>query len=117
MSKKRPTPPSTLSDIAFLLLLFFLIMAISSVQAPVPIHPAQAQGQTRDLSEVPTLLVSQDGLLYFEGNQVELTSLPFSEEYALLADRNTAYKTVHPIIEFLKSQGVKTLHTLVEQPQ
>ena len=36
MRKKRPTPPSALTDIAFLLLLFFLIMAITSFQTPVP---------------------------------------------------------------------------------
>ncbi len=48
MRKKRPTPPSALTDIAFLLLLFFLIMAITSFQTPVPLDPAQAQAQKID---------------------------------------------------------------------
>ena len=117
MRKKRTTPPSALTDIAFLLLLFFLIMAISTVQTPVPINPAITEGQTRDLSEIPTLLVSKEGLLFFEGNQIEFSSLTIQEEYALLADQGTPYGLLHPVIEFLKEQGVQTLHALVEDAQ
>ncbi|WP_332446052.1 biopolymer transporter ExbD [Sphaerochaeta sp.] len=114
MRKQRPTPPSALSDIAFLLLLFFLIMAITSVQTPVPLDPAQAQAKSFDTSDLPVLLVAKDGSLYLDGNPVRLEELPNNRRYALLSDASTPYATIHPIIEALRKQGVQTLSCIVE---
>ena len=56
-------------------------------------------------------------MLFFEGNQIELSTLTIEEEYTLLADQGTPYGLLHPVIEFLKEQGVQTLHALVEDAQ
>jgi biopolymer transport protein ExbD len=115
MRKKRTTPPSALTDIAFLLLLFFLIMAITSHQSPVPLNPAQTSAQKIDLKDIATLLVSQDGQLFLDGNPVILETLPSESTYALLADKNTPFSVLFPIIEYLREQGTETLHCLVEE--
>ncbi|MGE4526458.1 MAG: biopolymer transporter ExbD [Sphaerochaeta sp.] len=117
MRKKRPTPPSALTDIAFLLLLFFLIMAITSFQTPVPLDPAQAQAQEIDLSTIPTLYIAKTGELYQEGKPTTIESIEADTSYALLADKATEFSAIHPIIEALKSKGVATLHLLVEEQE
>lgn len=117
MRKKRPTPPSALTDIAFLLLLFFLIMAITSYQTPVSLDPAQAEGQVVDLTHIPTLFIAENGDIYQEGKRITLDLLEKESVYALLADKATTYGTMHPIIEELKVKGVQTLHLLVEEQQ
>lgn len=117
MRKKRTTPPSALTDIAFLLLLFFLIMAITSVQTPIPLDPAQTQGQRVDLANIPTLFIAKNGDIYQEGALMDLQSIEGNTVYAVLADRATAYTAIHPIIERLKEQGVETLHLLVEEQE
>lgn len=117
MRKKRPTPPSALTDIAFLLLLFFLIMAITSFQTPVPLNPAQTQGQTIDLANIPTIFIAKNGEVYQEGKRITLDMLEKKSVYALLADKETAYGALHPIIEELKAKGVETLHLLVEEQE
>jgi len=115
MRKKRTTPPSALTDIAFLLLLFFLIMAITSHQSPIPLTPAQTSAQKMDLKDIPTLLVSQDGQLFLDGTPINLEALPSESTYALLADRNTPFSVLFPLIEHLREQGTETLHCLVEE--
>ncbi|MPM23241.1 hypothetical protein SDC9_69706 [bioreactor metagenome] len=117
MRKKRPTPPSALTDIAFLLLLFFLIMAITSFQTPVPLDPAQAKAQKIDLSIIPTLYIAKDGKIYQEGRLITIEQVEEKPSYSLLADRATGFSTIHPIIEALKNKGVETLHLLVEEQE
>lgn len=117
MRKKRPTPPSALTDIAFLLLLFFLIMAITSFQTPVPLDPAQTQAQKKDLANIPTLFIAKNGDVYYEGRQIDLDMLENNTTYALLADRATEYASIHPVIEILKEKGVEVLHLLVEEQE
>ncbi|NLE14291.1 MAG: hypothetical protein GX626_00290 [Spirochaetales bacterium] len=115
MRKKRPTTPSALTDIAFLLLLFFLIMAITSFQTPVPLDPAQAQAQNIDLSTIPTLYIAKDGKLYQDGKLITIESIDTGARFALLADKATEFGSIHPIIEALQNKGVETLHLLVEE--
>lgn len=115
MRKRRNTPTSAMTDIAFLLLLFFLILAITSVQTPVPINPAQESAKEIDLTGVPTLFIAGDGRVYQQNGVVDPDTLASRESYALLSDRATEFKDIHPVIEVLKQKGVQTIHLLVEE--
>ncbi|MGH0052748.1 MAG: ExbD/TolR family protein [Sphaerochaetaceae bacterium] len=117
MKNRRHTPSSTVTDIAFLLLLFFLILAISTHQTPVPIEAAATNAELLEDTEVPTLLVSSDGQLFLDGTPLLLGEIPNQETYALLADKHTSYETMHAILEQLKLIGVETVYCLVEDEQ
>ena len=114
MRKKRSAAPTAMTDIAFLLLLFFLILAISTHVLPIPLTPAQSDSSSLTDEPEHLLLITPDGELYYQGKAVLLEDLPSSEEFSLLADKNTPFKTLGPIIEELKLQGVTTLHCIVE---
>ncbi|WP_319756267.1 biopolymer transporter ExbD [uncultured Sphaerochaeta sp.] len=115
MNKKyRHGPNSTVTDIAFLLLLFFLILSISTQQTPLPLQAASAHAEILEDTDISTIVVSHTGELFLDGSSIALDSIPRQDTYALLADRNTPYEIIHPIITFLKERGVGTLYCLVE---
>ena len=114
MRKKRSPAPTAMTDIAFLLLLFFLILAISTHVLPIPLTPAQSSFSSSTEEAKHLLLVRANGELYYQEKAVLLEDLPSAEEYSLLADKDTPFKTMAPIIEQLKQRGVTTLHCIVE---
>ncbi len=107
-------PNSTITDIAFLLLLFFLILAISTQRTPVPIEAASTYAEILENTDIPTIVVSNTGELFLDGSSQDLESIPSQIEYALLADRYTPYEIIHPIIIYLKQRGVERVYCLVE---
>ncbi len=114
MRKKRSPAPTAMTDIAFLLLLFFLILAISTHILPIPLTPAQSAFSSSTEEAKHLLMVRANGELYYQEKAVLLEELPSAEEYSLLADKDTPFKTMGPIIEALKQRGVTTLHCIVE---
>jgi len=114
MRKKRLAAPTAMTDIAFLLLLFFLILAISTHVLPIPLTPAKSE--TSRAAEEPRhlLLVSDEGVLYYQDKAVRIDQLPISDEFSLLADKSTPFKTLGPMIDALRQRGVTTLHCIVE---
>ena len=114
MRKKRSPAPTAMTDIAFLLLLFFLILAISTHVLPIPLTPAQSTYSSSTEEAKHLLLVRANGELYYQEKAVLLEDLPLAEEFSLLADKDTPFKTLGPIIEELKKRGVTTLHCIVE---
>lgn len=114
MRKKRSAAPTAMTDIAFLLLLFFLILAISTHVLPIPLTPAQSAFTSPTEEAKHLLLVSPNGDVYYQEKAVLLEDLPLTEEFSLLADKETPFKVIGPIIEELKQRGVTTLHCIVE---
>ncbi|MDY0289702.1 MAG: biopolymer transporter ExbD [Sphaerochaeta sp.] len=117
MRKKRSPAPTAMTDIAFLLLLFFLILAISTHVLPIPLTPAQSDSSATTDEPPHLLLVSPNGDLYYQGNPTSLDQLPETEEFSLLADKDTPFKKIAPIIKALQEKGITTLHCVVEQSQ
>jgi len=115
MRKKRTTPPTAMTDIAFLLLLFFLILAITTHTLPEPIQPAQTASSTTYETTDAILMVTPEGTLYYQGKSITLEEIPTTEEISLLADKNTPFKTIAPVIDALKKKGITTLHCIVEE--
>ena len=114
MRKKRFPAPTAMTDIAFLLLLFFLILAISTHVLPIPLTPAQSAFSSSTEEAKHLLLVALDGKLYYQEKAVLLEDLPSAEEFSLLADKDTPFRILAPIIDALKQRGVTTLHCIVE---
>ena len=107
-------PLTSMGDIAFLLLLFFLILAITTKTVPAQIDEAESITY-EELSETyPTVYLTRDGKLYYHDEQISLDALPSVPEANLMADKTTPFHTVEPVITRMKQNGVQTLHLLVE---
>jgi biopolymer transport protein ExbD len=116
MRKKRTAPATAMTDIAFLLLLFFLILALSTRLTPIPLTPATSE----DARANPTgkvIIVGSNGSLFFEDSLITLDRLPSETEVTLLADKDTPFNLIHPVLEALKQNGTTTIHCLVGQSQ
>ncbi len=115
MRRKRTPPASALTDIAFLLLLFFLILAVTTRQMPADISlPHTASAQKAEESS-PTLTVSAQGELFLEQQAITIRDIPFSETYKLIADRDTLFTDIAPVLEHLRSLNVEVLECIVEE--
>lgn len=115
MRRKRTPPASALTDIAFLLLLFFLILAVTTRQLPADISlPHTPSAQKADESS-PTLTVSARGKVFLEQEAITIRDIPFSEAYTLIADRDTPFTDIAPVLEHLRSLNVEVLECIVEE--
>lgn len=111
MRKKRPSPPAALTDIAFLLLLFFLILAI---EAPQYALPKATQVEIIDTSSIPTIELIGATLL-LDDTIIELDDIPYQTHYILKTAQDTPYRLIQPIIDYLSELGVEKLSCLVEE--
>lgn len=103
-----------MTDIAFLLLLFFLVFAISSEILPVPLDPADSSSnKIAEESEIQ-LLVDAAGNLYLNDSAISIEEIPVGKTVSLMADKDTPFAAIFPVIEYLRSNGTKTLRCLVE---
>ena len=114
MRKKRLPIASAMTDIAFLLLLFFLILAISTTMQPVAIDTPQARQPERREEADFELFVAANGTIHLNGAPIALTDLPVGEPVALLADKQTPYQDIEPILQQLQRSGTRTVHLVVE---
>ena len=115
MRKKSYFSLALFTDIAFLLLLFFLVLAVTTNQLPIQIDPPKEDSPAQDLSDISTIVVSQDGDIYFDGEPTTVENIPYATVYALLSDGKTPFHLLSPLIERLRDMGVETLHCLVEK--
>jgi biopolymer transport protein ExbD len=105
-----------MTDIAFLLLLFFLILALSTRLTPIPITAAtSAEALQAESSAV--IFLGLDGSLFYEDKQISLELLPKEKEVTLLADKDTPFGKINPVLETLRKNGTTTIHCLVGQSQ
>lgn len=108
---------TAMTDIAFLLLLFFLIFAITSLTIPIPVDPADTVWNAPYKAQGMLLTVDSEGRLFLEGNPIELGQIPLSDSVSLLSDRETPFSAIAPIIGQLGLLGFETIHCIVEQRQ
>jgi len=106
-----------MTDIAFLLLLFFLIFTITSLTTPTPIDAADTGWNTPYGEQGMLLIVNSEGRLFLRGNPIALGEIPHSEVVSLLSDRETPFSAIAPVIGQLGLLGVETIHCIVEQGQ
>jgi biopolymer transport protein ExbD len=105
-----------MTDIAFLLLLFFLIMAVTTRLTPIPLDRATSGAGTKAEDSV-ALVVGKDGTLYYGDLQVSTETMPYETEMTILADKDTPFSVISPILGLMQENGVETIHCLVgERP-
>lgn len=109
----KQIPTSAMSDIAFLLLMFFIVFAIVSGHIPPSVTPPSAIGEEALLEDLPIIYVDNEGVLFIDDHVVSLESVPYQERYGLLASKNTPFSIISPLIEHLRTKGAVTLICLV----
>ncbi|MCH3907753.1 MAG: biopolymer transporter ExbD [Sphaerochaeta sp.] len=110
----KHVPQTSMGDIAFLLLLFFLVFAITTKTVPAQIDEAESLTYEQLTETYPTVYLASDGTIYYQEQMITPEQLPSVPEANLMADKATPFSLVEPVITQLKENGVTTLHLLVE---
>ncbi|MFA7119596.1 MAG: biopolymer transporter ExbD [Sphaerochaetaceae bacterium] len=113
--KHKNISSSAMTDVAFLLLFFFLILAVTTKTTPVKIEQAQSQDYQMLEKDYPILYLAKDGTLYYQNKTIDLANLPQADELSIMADANTEFKDIKPIIDALQGQGTNKIHCLVKE--
>ncbi|MCL1927892.1 MAG: biopolymer transporter ExbD [Treponema sp.] len=106
-------PMNAMSDVAFLLLIFIMLVALINFRREVKIEYPEADRAKRTSSEKNLeIWIDKDGALYLDGLPVELNTVEdaLGETYRrapdtrvhILADKNTPYGKINSVIEILK---------------
>lgn len=113
-SRRRPTVSvNAMSDIAFLLLVFIMLISLLNYRQEIPIEYPEAQNpETTQADENLEIWVRADGQVFVDGDAVTIRTVEnlvvqaITDDPAVrihvLADRNTPYKHVAAIFEVLQ---------------
>lgn len=104
-----------MGDIAFLLLLFFLVLAMTSVATPIPLELPRGSASEQPSEQGSSLFVSVTGELFLDQRAVTLRDIVDVQEIRLHADRTTPFSIIHPLLEHLREKGTETIHFVVEE--
>ena len=111
--KKPIVPMNAMSDVAFLLLIFIMLVALINFRREVKIEYPEAISAKRTSTEKNLeIWIDSEGFLYLDGLPAELTVIEaaLGETYRrapdtrvhIIADRNTPYGNVSSVVEILK---------------
>ncbi|GHU41144.1 hypothetical protein FACS1894190_08880 [Spirochaetia bacterium] len=113
--RKSPAiPMNAMSDVAFLLLIFIIVVSLINYQKVVKIDYPEARqtAQDVDIEKNLNLWVDKDGTAYIDGTVANLKDIeneltlvyqtaPETRVH-IIADRNTPFKNVNSILEILQ---------------
>ena len=120
-------PYVAMADIAFNLVLFFLILAKTQDDSHIQWAPAKDVGAKQVLNAKVSITVDRDNKVYLNGQQIgiremadrvgqELGDKPASERTVLLKiDKNTLAATFEPIMEAVSQAGGEVVHVIEEE--
>ena len=117
-----------MTDIAFLLLLFFMVFAIISEQTPQQMSLPRVSAANPDAREDQyRVYVMRDGALYADDGPITLNEyaqtaaaeMERSHDFlpVILADEQTPYRHIAPLLEALRSMGVQQAGFLAERTE
>lgn len=128
--KRRPAKRNStaMTDIAFLLLLFFLVMAVTGFRTPAVVNPpVEEQGVFINEQEALRLYITAQGELLGESGPLTLEACEASLEsntmasnrnVVITADKKTKFKDIAPVIAMLQRQGITQVSFAVDiQPE
>ena len=114
----------TMTDIAFLLLLFFMVFAMISEQTPQQMTIVQVSEPLHEQEQQYRLMVLSDGSLYTKDGPIALDAYAIKIQEALhdhpemtpviLADARTPYTHIASILDVLRSAGVEHVGFLAD---
>lgn len=112
--RRRPTVPvNAMSDIAFLLLIFIMLISLINYRREIPIeYPEATQTEIVQADRNLEIWVRDDGTIYHDGGLIDLAAMEAvivdavavdpSVRIHVLADRNTPYRHVAEVFEVLQ---------------
>jgi biopolymer transport protein ExbD len=104
---------NAMSDIAFLLLVFIMLISLINYREEVPIaYPEAENPEVTEADKNVEIWVTRRGTLFYDGEAVSLEQIEAviadavaenpSARIHILADRNTPYKHVNAVVEVLQ---------------
>jgi biopolymer transport protein ExbD len=119
-------PVSAMSDIAFLLLIFIMLVSIINYRKEIKIDYAISKNQQRTQADKNfEIWVNKDGVVFYDGNNINLQELQkFIEKkyfetpdvrFHVIADKSTKYRYVNSVVELLKQTQVNSVSLVVKE--
>lgn len=111
--RKPITPINAMSDIAFLLLIFIMVISLINYRREIKIeYPEADDYENVNADKNLEIWLNEDGKIFYNGKLVsaeaaegimaEAIALDPSVRIHILADRNTPYKYVNEVTEILQ---------------
>ncbi len=115
--RRRPDPEDSLIpliNIVFLLLIFFMVAGQISAHDVETIEPPISSSETPLNRESWVVQINSKQMILLNGEVIELADLAVVggnqlEKVIIKADQNTTAKTLHPVLQKLREQGVKNI--------
>ena len=120
-------PLSSMSDVAFLLLIFIMLVALINYRKEVKIEFPEVDNSKRVSSENNLeIWVDLAGNLYLDGNPASLDAVEMGiiDAYIkapetrvhILADKNSPFENIHKVLELLQILQYRTVSFVVKDP-
>lgn len=112
-NKNFSIPTNSMSDVAFLLLIFIMLVALINYRKEVKIEYPEAQTVLRTSEEKNLeIWVDKEGDIYLDGYEADIPALEqkIADLYLsapdtrvhIIADRNTSYEKINAVLEVLQ---------------
>ena len=123
--KALSVPVSSMSDVAFLLLIFIMLVSLINYRREVRIQYPEAE-TAKKVSDEKNLEIWIDlsGILYLNGNPSSLMQIEdgIVEAYRsapdtrvhIIADRNTQFKNIHQVLDILQRLQYRVVSFVVK---
>jgi biopolymer transport protein ExbD len=120
-------PVSAMADIAFLLLIFFMLSNISEEDKEVKIELPQSEVSVQETEKFFNVWVNEQGDVFFSGKQGSLNALTTFATYKLLsnpqvrvlirASKDVRYEHINNVLFSLKEAGVHYIVLISKKEQ
>ena len=121
-------PLSSMSDVAFLLLIFIMLVALINYRKEVKIEYPEAKTVLRTTAEKNLeVWVDRDGGVYLDGDVSDLLALEnkIADLYRnapdtrvhIIADRNTPYEKINAVLEILQILQYRVVSFVVKSDE
>jgi biopolymer transport protein ExbD len=112
-------PLASMADIAFLLLIFFMLSSILEIEKEIPIQLPESRIRVSETGKYFNVWVTSGGEYIFDGARNRVKNLQAYARYRLTgnpeikalisADRNLPYREINAALEQLKEAGVSNV--------
>ena len=113
---KSIIPVSSMADIAFLLLIFFMLSSIAEVDKEIPIKLPESKMSIQERKKYFNVWIPKEGEFFYAGKKGTLTGLTTHAQYMMIsnpevralirAERNIPYRHINSALEALKEGGI-----------
>lgn len=125
--RRRPIVPiNSMSDIAFLLLIFIMLISLINYRKEIKISYPEAEYQeVTQADKNLEIWINQEGQLFYDGDMIDtnmaegIIAGAIAEDpkirIHILADKNTPYKNVNDVVEVLKLLQHRVVSFIVKE--